>query len=81
MIQWLYVAFIRPMISYGALVWATNILDTKATVLRRIQWPMLARCGLIRCNTPTRSLEIILDVKPLLLHLKETALATAVRYH
>lgn len=77
---WLYTAVIRPIISYGAIVWWPRTkLSTVAAKLQRLQrMACMAATGCMR-TTPTAALEAILDLPPLHLFIKQEAAATAVR--
>ena len=37
LVRWIYIGIIRPMVSYGALVWAHKLTEAHRTALRRLQ--------------------------------------------
>ncbi len=80
MARWAYLTMVRPIISYGALVWikALENMDCVAR-LRKVQ---RAACMLTLSaypSTPTASLEMLLGIRPIDMHLREVAVATSVR--
>ena len=78
--HWLYIAIIRPLISYGALAWAPK-LDEKNTVKKLSKLQRLA-CLMItnaQASTPTAGMETILSIRPLHIYLKEVAVSSQVR--
>ncbi|XP_047990715.1 uncharacterized protein LOC125229817 [Leguminivora glycinivorella] len=77
---WLYQAVIRPIISYGAIVWwpRTNLSTVEAKLQRLQRLACMATTGCMR-TTPTAALEAILGLPPLHLHIQQEALAAAVR--
>ena len=82
LIRWLYLQCVRPMISYCSIAWAPMLFDKQSKIdfFRTIQRPMLARTGFYRDHTPTKALEVILNVEPLHLHIKRTFLNATVRH-
>lgn len=80
LIHWMYTAIIRPILSYGSIVWWTAL--DKACNLKEIN--KIHRISLISITgafktTATASLEIILNVLPIDLYIKETASKSAIR--
>ena len=78
--RWAYLGMVRPKLSYAAIVWAHEINHT--STLNKLQ--RLNRLGLnVICtlpkSTPTRAIEIALDVQPLHLHLTQVALSAMYR--
>src|SRR5699024_9804617 len=76
---WLYVAVIRPMLTYGAIVWWPRTkLETAKKHLNHVQrLACLAITGAIR-TTPTFALETALSLTPLDI-LREEAVRAAIR--
>lgn len=79
-ILWLYCAVIRPMITYGAVVWWPRTkLATASVKLQRLQrLACMATTGCMR-TTPTAALEAMLGLPPLHLFIQQEATMTAVR--
>nr|XP_022902690.1 uncharacterized protein LOC111415306 [Onthophagus taurus] len=77
---WIYTAVVRPMLTYGAVVWWTRTSkSTATTALNRIQrLACLYVTGALR-STPTAAMEIMLNLPPLNLHIQEVALVTMKR--
>jgi ribonuclease HI len=80
MARWAYLTMVRPVITYAAVVWikAAENLDS-VTRLRKVQ---RAACMMMLSaypSTPTASLEMLVGIRPIELHLKEVALSTSVR--
>ena len=78
--RWAYTGMVRPMLSYGALVWAheTNQQHIKDCLQKVNRLAINTFCVVAR-STPTRALEIILDVMPLHLFCRSVATATFFR--
>ena len=70
--RWMYTAVIRPSLSYASLVWWPRV--DKKTAGRKLEHVQRLAClhitGAIR-TTPTRALEIIVGLKPLIIFLKQ----------
>lgn len=79
-VKWLYTGVLRPALTYGSIVWHTavdtNTIKDKLTRLQRLALLTMAN---VRRATPTAALEIILDLPPLDLIIKETAAKAFVR--
>lgn len=73
--RWLYIAVIRPSLSYGCVVWwKRTILETARSKLSKVQrLACIAMTGALR-STPTAALEILTDIAPLHLFLEGEAL-------
>jgi len=80
MMYWIYTAVVRPILTYGSLVWWKSLeKDTHHTPLRKIQRSAcIAITGALR-TTPTSALEVLLHLIPLDLHCKQTAAITSYR--
>ena len=78
--KWLYTAVIRPIITYGSAVWIQKIdektLQKKLTKLQRKACLMITNGS---CSTPTAGMEAILSMRPLHIHVAETAIASLQR--
>ena len=77
--NWLYTAVVRPIVTYGSLVWA-NKLEEKSLVnkLNRLQRKACLMITNASSSTPTAGMEAILSLRPLHIHLREIALSS---YH
>ena len=72
-VHWVYTAMVRPIVTYGSLVWAHAINKTMRKELQSLQrQALLAITGSMR-STPTDGLEAILGVVPLELYTKNLA--------
>ena len=69
------------MLTYGALVWAQQAqkLEKVQIALRKVQRLAMITMGHFRRSTPTAGLEVILDLTPLNLHIKQEALMALAR--
>lgn len=78
--HWLYTSVVRPVLTYGCLVWWTAIEKKKhITALAGVQRSAgLCITGALR-STPTAAIEIILDLKPIDLFIKNVAMKGAAR--
>jgi len=76
--RWAYTSIVRPMISYGSLVWGH--MSTKYE--RQFQRLQRLACMTFVCippSAPTRGLEVITNLQPLDLHIRGEALKAAKR--
>ena len=79
-IRWAYTGIVRPAIAYGCVVWADKAQTEKTIAkLSSLQRLALLQIAPVRKSTPTAALELLYDVLPLHLFLKEHALKTALR--
>jgi ribonuclease HI len=78
--HWLYTSVVRPILTYGCLVWWTAL--SKVTARKRLTTVQRSACvgvsGALR-TTPTEALECMLDLTPLDLYVKGQAAKSAVR--
>lgn len=78
--KWLYEAMIRPIITYGCVVWAHAAQSRSAmTKLQRVQRLACMQITSAYPSTPTAALEALLRIKPLEILIMETAVRTADR--
>ena len=76
LMRWMYTGIVRPVVSYAAMVWAHQIEDdTVEDKLRTLNRRAINTMVKIPRSTPTRGLEIILDILPLHLHIKKEGFA------
>ena len=80
--SWLYTAIVRPMLTYGSVVWI-NCLAKKGLVdeLRKVQRLGLKMITGCMHSTPTAGMETLLGIPPIEDTLKASALASCVRLH
>ena len=80
MIYWIYLTIIRPMLTYGAVVWWTKICQkTAQKTLQSVQrLACLSMTGAMR-TCPTAALEVLLNLPPLHIHVKKEAISAALR--
>jgi ribonuclease HI len=71
---WAYTGIVRPALTYGSIVWAKGcqgvMIMRKLTRINRLA---LLTLGHFRYSTPTAGLEVIMNVLPLDLHIKQVA--------
>ena len=74
MALWFYTAIVRPMVTYGSIVWvkATDSVGVRGK-LEKIQRLALTSMGCFRQSTPTAGLEVITHTTPLWLHVRQEA--------
>ena len=78
-LRWLFTMCVRPKLLYASHIWSNGLTSTSIEKLRKINslgCRVLAPCWR---STPTRTLEILWNLKPLHLLAKESALATFLR--
>ena len=82
LMRWAYLGIVRPMLTYGAYIWGHEIssdyIHNKLNKLNRTAMGLFSQ---VPKSTPNSSLEIMLDVAPLPLHITRTALGTLYRLH
>ena len=80
MTLWIYTALIRPMLTYGAVIWFPRVkLASCVTKLTHIQrMACLSVTGAMN-TTPTAAMENMLYLPPLDIFIEEVALATMLR--
>ena len=78
--KWVYTSLIRPIMSYSCFVWINSI--NKVTHIDRLQKVQRQGC-LATLNamksTPTAGMEVILDIRPIDIHLQELAISSYIR--
>ena len=78
-ILWVYTAMVRPMISYGALIWAPVITKTAAGSFSKLQRLTLLAMSHAMRSTPTAGMEAMLGLVPLDLEVEANAMKARVR--
>ena len=76
MMLWLYKAVIRPMHSYGSILWTKAVVKHLKPKLRTLQRLALLNLGHFRNGTPMAGLEVITDLMPIDLFIEKEALNT-----
>ncbi|XP_040582163.1 uncharacterized protein [Lepeophtheirus salmonis] len=74
-VLWLYEAMVRPIISYGCLIWGHSITTKKSAIkiLNKIQRKILLAMTQTLRSTPTAGMESVLGIIPLDLFLQSQA--------
>ena len=75
LMRWAFTGIVRPMLAYAALIWGHAIEDdTIETLFRRVNRLAMNTIVKVPRSTPTRAMEIVLDVMPLHLHIHKEGL-------
>lgn len=75
---WAFTSVVRPMLCYGSMIWGHRAPAQEAK-LRRVNRMAMNTFSNFPKSTPTRRLEIMLDVSPLHLHCLHKGLAALIR--
>ncbi|XP_062713028.1 uncharacterized protein LOC134290062 [Aedes albopictus] len=79
-IKWIYTTVVRPILAYGCLVWwQKGEVRTVQSKLGHLQRMCLMAMSGAFSSTPTAALEVLFDVAPLHIHLKQEALSCTYR--
>ena len=78
LMRWAYLGVVRPMLCYGAMIWGHRAPELEAK-LRRVNRMAMNTFGSFPASTPTRAMEIMMDIMPLHLHCQKEALAARIR--
>ena len=76
---WIYKQILLPRITYGALVWGHSLTLEQQHTIRSLESLTFRYFAQIWKNTPTASLEVILNQKPAHLEVLSTAIKTFIR--
>lgn len=79
-IHWMYTAIIRPILTYGAVVW-WRATETKSYLSNLVKVQRLACVGITGAwrSSPQAALEVILNLLPIDIHVKSIAAKSATR--
>ena len=76
---WVYSALVRPILSYGSIVWSHSINKTLKGRLTRVQsFAIRSMIGVMR-STPTAGMEVVLGLMPLDLYIQSQATSARLR--
>ncbi len=75
-LRWLYTMCVRPKLLYASHIWSGKLSAMQIEKIRKINSLGCRTLASCRRSTPTRTLELIWDLKPLHILARETALAT-----
>ena len=78
LMRWAYLGVVRPMLCYGSMIWGHRAPEQEAK-LRRVNRMAMNTFANFPKSTPTRALEVMLDVMPLHLHCRAEGLAARIR--
>ena len=75
--KWIYEGIVLPIISYGSIVWINAV--NKTTVLNKLR--KVQRRGCLAAmngmkSTPTAGMEVMMNIRPIDIYLKEVAIST-----
>ena len=80
LMKWAYTGIVRPALSYAALAWAHAAeAEDVEKIFRRVNRLAINTIVKVPRSTPTRALEIILDIYPLHLHVMKEGLSAYIR--
>ena len=78
--KWMYEMIIKPVITYGSVVWCKRLqVQQSRKKIERVHSMACRMIGNTLKSTPTTALEIILDIKPIDLEIIKTAISTSIR--
>lgn len=72
-ILWIYTALVRPVISYGSIVWSHKLNKIQLMALEKVQRIALLNISSSMRSTPTKAIETVLNVLPIDLFLQQGA--------
>jgi ribonuclease HI len=78
--HWIYTSMVRPIMTYGCLVWIKGILvQANVKELRKVQRLACLMMTAGRKSAPQAALEVMMGLKPIDLELKELAIKASLR--
>ena len=78
LIAWAYNSIVKPMLSYGSIIWGKQAHKHEKALTRLQRLALLLITNIVQ-STPTKGLEVILGQEPLCLHLWKRGLASYFR--
>ena len=78
LMRWAYLGIVRPMLSYGSMIWGHRAPHHKDK-LQRLNRMAINTFGRFPKSTPTAALEVMLDIAPLHLFCQQEGLAARTR--
>lgn len=78
-IFWVYTMMVRPIISYGSIVWSHNLTETLKQKLKRVQSLAIRSVAPVMRSAPTAGLEATIGLLPLDLHVQSLATKARLR--
>ena len=80
LLKWAYTGMARPIVSYAAMIWGSKAEEENVSdALRQINRAAMNTIVRVPRSTPTRAMELILDIYPLHLHIIKEGMASALR--
>ena len=80
LLRWTYTGIVRPMITYAAMIWGHAAEEECVeNALRSVNRAALCCMVKVPRSTPTRAMEIVMDVMPLHLHIMKEGLRSYMR--
>ena len=77
--HWVYTSMARPCVLYASFVWAFNVNIHIRNLLNRLQRLALTLISPVVRSTPTKGMEILLNIMPLVLFAEKEALKMRLR--
>ena len=75
--KWAYTALVRPILSYGCLVWLPGLRkDSNVRQLTKVQRKACVSILRAMHTTPTLGMELMVDLRPIEIHLKGIAMGS-----
>ena len=75
---WAYNAMIKPMVTYGSIIWGHKITKNNQKINKLQRLAMLLTTNVVK-STPTAGLEVILGLAPLYLHIHQCSVSAYIR--
>ena len=79
LMKWVYTGMVRPILTYGSVVWAHRLTLTQLRKLNKVQRLGMLSLTYVKRSTPTLGLEVAYDIPPLAEYLRARAVMTMER--